>query len=234
MPVKPKNIDVLILCGGLGKRLRKIVSDRPKSLALIQNRPFLDILLSQLFKQGFKRFVLCIGFKGRKIRDYFTKCSGNKNIEFSFESTPLGTGGAIKKARRHINSNPFLVLNGDTLCKVNFENLIKAHLKHKSLLTIVLAKDKKNKNTGKVRIDKRKRVIEFTEKAGASSKYFNSAGIYLMQKDIFSFMHKNKFSLEYDLLPSLLSRKCFGFATRAGFIDIGTPEEYRLAQRLIA
>jgi len=233
MPVKLKNIDVVILCGGLGKRLRKVVSDRPKSLALIRNRPFLDILLGYLLKQGFKRFVLCTGFQGRKIRDYFTKHSESKNLKFSFEDTPLGTGGAIKKAKRQISSDTFLVLNGDTFCEIDFKSLLKAHLSRESLLTIVLTKHKKNKNTGKVKLDKSKRVVEFSEKARASGKYYNSCGIYLMQKDVFSFMRKNKFSLEYDLLPSLILKKCFGFITNAGFIDIGTPQEYKLAQRLI-
>ena len=93
-----KNIDVVILCGGLGKRFRQIRSDLPKALAAIHQRTFLDILLEQVAHYGFKKAILCIGYKGQMIKDYYCGKTLPLEITYSKEARPLGTGGALKNA----------------------------------------------------------------------------------------------------------------------------------------
>ena len=119
-------IDVLILCGGAGSRLRPLISDRPKGMALIKGRPFLDIRVDDLLKQGFERFILCVGHLKEQIIDHF-KARNDADFKFSEEGLLLGTGGAIQNALSMVYSNPVLILNGDSICAVNFGELLQFH-----------------------------------------------------------------------------------------------------------
>ena len=103
-----KDIDVFILCGGEGKRLKKISGRVPKPMVRIGRRPFLDIVIDYLRKFGFKRFILGVGYHAYFIKKYYKehKIPGVE-IVFSQENQPLGTGGAVKKAEKLIKSKVF-------------------------------------------------------------------------------------------------------------------------------
>jgi len=229
-----KNIDVMILCGGLGKRLRVMVSDRPKSLAEINGIAFLDILIQHVASFGLKRFILCSGYMGDTIREHYQQIPGALEIVFSQEKEPLGTGGAIKNARSLIQSSPFLVLNGDSFCKFDLRKFYKFHLIKKAILSIVLSKLKNDQSSGIVILDQDKRIVEFKEKAELTRGTYSSAGIYLMEQEIFQIM-KNKmvFSLEYDIFPALTVKDCYGYYCKNCFIDIGTPQNLMKASDFI-
>lgn len=220
-----KNIDVAILCGGLGKRLRPVISDRPKSLAEINGIAFLDILIQYVANFGLKRFILCSGYLGDAIRKHYQQIPGSLEIVFSQEKEPLGTGGAIKNAQSLIQSSPFLVLNGDSFCKLNISDFYKFHLKKKAVLSIALSKPGNDQNSGVVILDRKEKIVKFNEKAKPVKGCGCSVGIYLMEKKIFQLMGKNKaFSLEYDLFPPLAGKDCYGYYRKNNFIDIGTPQ----------
>lgn len=220
-----KNIDVLILCGGLGKRLRPAVNDRPKSLAEINGVAFLDILIRYVANFGLKRFVLCSGYMGDVIKKHYRQSQGDLEIVFSQETEPLGTGGAIKNARSLIRSSHFLVLNGDSFCKLNLPDFYKFHLRKKAVLSVALSKLRDDQNYGVVILDHKERIIEFNEKAKPAKNSRCNAGIYLMEREIFQFMGRNKaFSLEHDLFPVLAGKACYGYYSKNDFIDIGTPQ----------
>jgi len=220
-----KNIDVVILCGGLGKRLRPAVNDRPKSLAEINGVAFLDTLIQYVASFGLKRFVLCCGYMGDTIRKHYQQIPGALEIVFSQEKEPLGTGGAIKNAQSLIQSSPFLVLNGDSFCKLNLSDFYKFHLKKKAVLSVALSKPGDDQNSGVVILDRKERIVKFNEKVKPVKGSRCSAGIYLMGKKIFQFMGKDKvFSLEYDLFPVLAEKDCYGYYRKNDFIDIGTPQ----------
>jgi len=220
-----KNIDILILCGGLGKRLRPVVSDRPKSLAEINGIAFLDILIQYVASFDLKRFILCSGYMGETIRKHYQQTPGALEILFSQEKEPLGTGGAIKNAQSLIQSSPFLVLNGDSFCKFNLPDFYKFHLKKKAVLSVVLSKPGDDQNYGVVILDRKERIVKFNEKAKSVKGSRRSAGIYLMEKEIFQLMGRNKvFSLEHDLFPALAGKDCYGYCRKNDFIDIGTPQ----------
>lgn len=101
------DLDIVILCGGFGKRLRPIISDKPKILAKIENRTFIDILIENTLQYGSKNFILCVGYLKEQIIRHRFDCIDNCNIKYSEEEEPLGTGGALKNAIYLTNSNPW-------------------------------------------------------------------------------------------------------------------------------
>lgn len=222
-------VDVLILCGGTGSRLQPLISDRPKGMALVGGRPFLDILVENLLKQGFQRIVFCVGHLKEQIIERY-KLRNDADFQFSEEEVLLGTGGAIKNALSLIKSNPILVVNGDSICAVNFGQLIQFHFSQKSSATFVLTNPKGRYDGGIVLIDDSNRVQSFLEKTSDPSlrKGYINAGIYLLELEnlLFSKM-KSPFSLEYDIFPNLTKNcECYGFVVDSELVDIGTPERY--------
>jgi NDP-sugar pyrophosphorylase family protein len=230
-----KKIDVLVLCGGKGERLRSILKNRPKPMAVFGGRPFLSLLMEYVASFGFRRFILCTGYKGDFIKRYYSTQSLPWEVLCSQEKKPLGTGGAIKKAKSLIKSNFFLVMNGDTFLRLDLNKFINFHLRKKALLSIALVDKGDNRNFGKVTLDSRQRIIVFKEKAKSEFENFYSAGTYLMDKDIFSFMPiKQAISLEHDFFPQLIDKKCYGFKQNLDLIDFGTPSGYRRAKQLFS
>ena len=136
-----EKIDVVVLCGGRGERLRPVLFNQPKVLAKIEGKPFLDIVIDNLLLYGFKNMILSVGYPREQIKDHFNY-EKNYNITFSEEEEPLGTGGALKKAKTLIRSNPFMVMNGDSICKVNLRSFLDFHTGKEALLSIVLVRSR--------------------------------------------------------------------------------------------
>jgi NDP-sugar pyrophosphorylase family protein len=229
-----RHIDVFILCGGFGKRLRCIAKDIPKPMVKIGNQHFLDILIKYIAHFGFRRFILGIGYKADIIKNYYlkNKTSGLK-ILFSCENTPLDTGGAVKKAKGLIRSNPFFVLNGDSFCEFNPLRFLKFHEQKKSLISILLCQESDGNDYGRVRISEDSRILSFDEKEVKTGECLINTGIYLFDKKIFSYMPSlSSFSLERDLFPMMTEEKIYGYPKAGFFIDIGTPERYLRAKKL--
>jgi D-glycero-alpha-D-manno-heptose 1-phosphate guanylyltransferase len=225
---KTSATDAVILCGGLGTRLRPISGDLPKVLMPFAGRPFIDILIESLLPFGFKRFVLCVGYRRDRIREHLR--NRDYEVEFSEEAEPLGTGGALKNARSHIATFPFLLLNGDSLCPTDLHGFHDFHVQKGGILSIVLTRPLSENAYGMVELDRENRIVAFREKAEARSGSFINAGIYLAERGIFDLMPEStRFSLETDLIPAILSHGCYGLITETELIDIGTPESYTQA-----
>jgi NDP-sugar pyrophosphorylase family protein len=236
MRAETKNIDVLILCGGQGKRLRRISGITPKPLVKVVGKPFLDILIDFLIYHGFRRIFLGIGYNAQAFKRYY-QCKKNKNVEIILieEKSPLGTGGALKHARSFIKSSPFLALNGDSFCPFDPKELLSFHKKNKSLVTMLLHKVSDGKDYGKIVMDKYFRINNFSEKNRKAKKCFVNAGVYVFDKKIFSLMPiGSEFSLEYDFFPSLTAKRIFGYPNKGYFIDIGTPRRLKKARQLFS
>lgn len=228
-----QNIDVLILCGGKGTRLKKISGDTPKSLVRIGRRPFLDIILSHLQKAGLKRFILGIGYQAHIIKEYYqTHIIPGTEIIFSQEDKPLGTGGAVKKAKKYIKSDPFFVLNGDSFSEFNADDFLTFYKQKDAKVLILLKKVKKKKDFGSITSDSSSQITSFIEKKSTLSGSFVNGGVYLFSSNIFSKMpKKNSFSLEYDFFPKMVNKGLYGYKKSGFFIDIGTPERYFAANK---
>jgi NDP-sugar pyrophosphorylase family protein len=226
-----QDIDVAVLCGGLGTRLQGVIDDRPKSMAEINGRPFLDILVDYIARYGFTRFILCTGFKGDLIkRHYETKRSGLVFL-ISEEKMPLGTAGAIKNAESFIGSNIFLVLNGDSLCEIDLKDFLNFHIGKSALSSIALTSLKSPKDYGAVELDGDHKVIRFSEKVLVKSNGLVNAGIYFFDRKIFKEIPSGeKRSLEHDIFPGILDKGIYGYVTEKKLLDIGTPERLEIAK----
>jgi D-glycero-alpha-D-manno-heptose 1-phosphate guanylyltransferase len=232
-----KDIDVIILCGGRGKRLPQITKDIPKPLAEIKGQPFLDIVITYLALFGFKRFILCTGYKSEVIENYYKyKILNNIDIVFSKENKPLGTAGAIKNAERFLQSRNFLVINGDSFCKTDLLKFYSFHLRKKALGSMVLTKIESSGDVGEVVLGIKYKIKKFSEKCGNKDRQcYVNAGIYFFNKNIFLYLPSGneKFSLEYDLFPKLANKEIYGYVVDSKLIDIGTPQGYKRAQRIL-
>jgi len=223
-------MDVIILCGGLGTRLRDVVGDRPKSMAEISGRPFLDILVDYVAHYGFTRFVLCTGFKGNWIKRYFENKRG-RFVVVSDEDRPLGTAGAIKNAESFIDSNTFLVLNGDSLCEIDIRDFIKFHIGKGALISIAVTRMEDPIEYGVIRLNKDQKIISFGEKIPTNGNDLINAGMYVFDKKILKEIPSGqKLSLEYDLFPRILDKGLYGYVTEKRLLDIGTPERLSMAK----
>jgi NDP-sugar pyrophosphorylase family protein len=227
------SIDVLILCGGLGTRLSSVMPDRPKGLAPVGGKPFLDILVDDLLQQGFQRVIFCVGHLKEQIIERY---QSRKDAEYLFsqENTPLGTGGAIQNALPLIRSHLVLIINGDSICPVNFADFHQFHTSKLAAVSLVLATPEDRPDGGTVCLNDAQQIQSFNEKSKSNAgECFINAGIYLIQRDVIELQAlAPPFSLEYDVLPELVRKKsCFGFVVKSRLVDIGTPERYMKANR---
>jgi len=228
--VDKSQVDVLILCGGLGTRLRSVVGEKPKVMADINGRPFLDILLDFFKQQGSTRIILCTGYKSEDIEDYYRNYQG-LSVEFSREEEPLGTGGAIKQARSLIKSNPFLACNGDCFCNLDLATLLDFHESRQAVATDVVTKVKEAKDFGVISLAADDQITGFKEKMASSTEHVVNAGLYCFDQKVFDLMPaEKKFSLEEDFFPSMVGQGFYGFVVDTSFYDIGTPDRLKKAE----
>lgn len=222
-------MQVLILAGGLGTRLRSVVSDRPKPMADINGKPFLEYLISNLVNNGYKDFILAVGYKKENIIDHFKDGANFKcNIEYSIENEPLGTGGAIANAKKLIKDD-ILVLNGDTFFNIDFKSFEKFHNEKKSQYTLSLRRVEDVSRYGAVEFDTNGKVTGFSPKGEDSQSNYINGGIYIIGKEIIDNLEENKIiSLENDIIPYIVNDgNMYGYKADDYFIDIGIPEDYK-------
>lgn len=224
-----------ILCGGHGTRLRSVLADRPKSMALISGTPFLQLLLDQLRSQGVSEVILGTGYMAEKIEGYFG--SGNKgarHLRYSREEQPLGTGGALKLAEPLI-SDPVLVLNGDSYVDWSLLAMLELFKTREADMVVVLQAVADITRYGSVALDHHGRITQFLEKGVRGVPGLINAGVYLLRKQIVRDLPAGTaISLERDLLPRLLERRVYGLVCTGLFIDIGIPDDLKRAQALLA
>lgn len=229
--VEKLNTEAIILAGGMGTRLRSVIQDIPKPMAPIGETPFLTYLLDELKQQGIQRVVLSTGYKHEVVEESYGNSYKGMDLVYSVEDTPLGTGGAIKKALQLINTPNALILNGDTMFKVDFMSMFRFHLENESDFTLALKKMEDSQRYGVVETASN-RVVRFREKAERKAGSING-GIYLLKKEIL--LGKDlpeKFSFEKDFMEAYFRElKVMAFVSDGYFIDIGIPEDYAKAQQ---
>ena len=224
------NADFLILCGGLGTRLRPVTGDVPKVMADVQGEPFLDFLIRYLIKQGARRVVLCAGYKAEALEAHYQKKFPEIEIHLSIEKEPLGTGGALRHAAGFIKSDMVFGLNGDCFTPVKYRELLNFHQSKRALATLVGVRIEGNKDFGTLEINGADEITAFREKFETREIQHISAGVYCFRRELFDLMPSGKFSIEYGLFPDLIGKSFYGFKVDAPFIDIGTPERFEWAR----
>lgn len=219
--------DVIVLCGGLGTRLLPIISDRPKSLAPMGQWTFLDLLLDYIARQGFSRIILAVGHKAEMIQDHVR--GRTPELLLSVEQRPLGTGGAVKQAWPLTESTHVMIMNGDTFCPVDLQDVVRFHVASEGHVTVVVTRATRP-DGGSIALDDHRLITRFAEKENMAASYI-SAGIYVLRTDVpVHFPERSVFSLEHDVFPSLLTTMpCYGYVTDHEAVDIGTPQRYEQA-----
>jgi NDP-sugar pyrophosphorylase family protein len=225
------DITGVILAGGEGIRLRSVVNDRPKVLAPICNRPFIFFLLDQFSRMQFREVVLCTGFKA----DVVKKCIGDRygqlHISYSQESTPLGTGGALRLALPKIKSDIALVMNGDSFTRADLTAFYRWFQTMDPTCAIHLTKVNNTRRFGHVWISESGEITGFDEKGSQPGAGWINAGLYFFKTaSIQSIPPGRFFSLEKGFFPELIGHGLYGFQSDVDFIDIGTPESYAKAE----
>ena len=225
--------EALILCGGLGTRLSPIISVKPKCMAIVKGKPFLDYVVQGLIDGGVTRIIFCVGYLKNSIITRYTDWPQCQTF-FSEETRPLGTGGAIKNALSFLTQDNFLVLNGDSFCKVDFKSLMTYHDLKSSTASMVLTKSNDRNDVGKVFLGENDEVLSFNEKSDSINLYDGhvNAGIYVFDKQLFQKLKDcYPLSLEEDIMPLMIKNyKCYGFLVESKLLDIGTPERYMKAE----
>ncbi len=220
-------MEAIVLAGGLGARLRSVVSDLPKPMAPIGDKPFLEYILKYLQKNGITRVILSVGYKWETIKEYFGYKWENIELVYSVEDEPLGTGGAIKKAMKQLKTGHVYIINGDTFFDVDLKSLV---LEDNSKLILSLKHMINFDRYGCVESDDNNLVKAFTEKGYRESGNING-GIYLASKNIFdNFDLDEKFSFEEFMQVNFEELKISVKVFEKYFIDIGIPEDYQKAQ----
>lgn len=227
-----KNIPVLILAGGLGTRLERTLPNLPKSLAPIKSKPFLYRLLHQIDDAGFKKVILCTGYLGELVQEEFGNSFRGLSLVYSREKQPLGTAGALRLAVPLIKSDLCLVMNGDSYINIDLNDYLQWHLSRRFKGSIVLKRMQKPIRYGSVELDNRGIIKSFCEKSEAKGPRWINAGVYLFSRNLLKSLPRDQsLSLERQVIPFWLKHKLGGYCSNARFIDIGTPESLKQADK---
>lgn len=224
--------EAIILAGGLGTRLQTVVPHLPKCMAPVGGQPFLHYVIGYLQKAGINRFIFSLGYKGEQVEKYVREKYPTIEAVFVTEDTPLGTGGAIQLAGQQAIETDVVIVNGDTLFKVDLVKLTALHQRQAAACTLALKPIQNSERYGSVTINATGRITEFAEKKWQEAAFING-GVYLLNMPLFLQAPLTApFSFEKNYLEAFyLQHQLYGQVQDAYFIDIGVPEDYERAGR---
>lgn len=227
-------MDAVILAGGLGTRLRSVVSDTPKCLAQVNDLPFLAYKILQLRQAGIRRVILCVGYMADQIEQYFYDHPiAGVEITYAYEKDLLGTAGALKNAEPYIQSESFIMLNGDCYLDISYTTFIAHHIETMSNATLALVKMEDPSRYGLVTFNREYEITAFLEKQNIApathpdAAFYINAGTYCFHRSILDRIPEGvACSIEREIFPQLIGNDFYAFPMDAYFIDIGTPESF--------
>lgn len=225
-------MEVVILAGGLGTRLRSVVSQVPKCMAPVDGKPFLWYLLENLRRFDVSRVILSVGYLREVVQDWVAGHAAGYPWEFSFavEPEPLGTGGGIKLAAGLAREPEVIVLNGDTFFDVDLDTLLFERRRRGKRIALALKPMRDFDRYGSVEIGQDGNILAFNEKQYCSEGLING-GVYAVDLDSGLFEGlPDRFSFETSVLePCCRQSGLCGLVQDGGFIDIGIPSDYARA-----
>ena len=226
-----QRLTAAILAGGLGTRLRPVVAARQKAVAEVGGRPFLLHLLDQLADAGLGRVVVCAGYRAEDVHASAGTEYRGLSLFYSEEPAPLGTAGALRFALNLLESDPVLVMNGDSYCDADLQSLWETHRARGANATLVVRQIDDTTQSGRVTFDDRGTITSFIEKGAAVGPGWINAGIYLLGRALIESIPVGQpVSIERETFPAWIGRGLFACPTRGKFMDIGTPDSYAAAQ----
>ena len=223
---------VVLMAGGLGRRLKPMTDECPKPLLKVGNKPILENILENFRENGFSRFYISVNYMSDMIEEYFGDGSRwGVEIKYLYEDKKLGTAGAISLIKEK-HSEPMFVMNGDLLTKVNFQQMLDFHIEHKADVTMGIREFDFQVPYGVVKRDDY-RFVDIIEKP--VQKLFINAGIYILNPELLEMMPGNSF---YEM-PNLLkyfkdqNKDIIVFPVREYWLDIGHIDDYKQANEYI-
>jgi mannose-1-phosphate guanylyltransferase len=204
----------------------------------LANQAMLDWTMKNLAEGGVDTVVLAVNYMAEALVRYFGPTKFDLGIIYSREGRPLGTGGPIKKAQEHlVDGQPFLILNGDIISDIDYGRIVEFHKSHGAMATIALARVPDPSRYGSVELDSDSKVVRFVEKPelGMAPSNLINAGIYVFEKEVLDYIPDGrKVSTEKEVFPILAEEgKLYGYEIHGLWLDIGVPEAYLEANRLI-
>jgi mannose-1-phosphate guanylyltransferase len=218
------NMEAIILAGGFGTRLRPLTYTRAKSLLPILNKPMIVHLIETLPNEV-NKVILAVNYKKDQIEKYFKENDFGKEIIVNDEPKPLGTGGAVKFAEKHITGS-FLVLNADVICSLNLGDMIKFHGKNNAMTTISLWPVENVSEFGVADVKENGNIVGFVEKPkpeDAPSEFIN-AGAYCLEPEVLDYIDTGRLvSMEKEIFPQIIrdTKRFYGFKFEGYWMDIG-------------
>ncbi len=219
---------VVIMAGGLGTRLSSLTRDIPKPMLRVGPKPIIETIIDQMKSYGYTNIVLCLNYKAEIIQNYFQDGSNfGVNIQYVTEKKRLGTAGAIRLAKQYITKS-FFVLNGDILTKLNFEQFMNYHLKHKNTMTIGTKKYDMQIPYGVVDI-REESVVSLKEKPEIG--FFINGGMYCLEPDVIDLIPEDEYFDITKLIDICLKtdRKVGSFPITEYWMDIGQMDDFSKA-----
>lgn len=215
----------IVLAGGFGTRLQSLLKDTPKPMADVCGRPFLEYLVIQLSRAGIRDIILAVGYKADAVKEYFEdgKALGVR-LSYSREDTPLGTGGAFKKAATSSRDDVFIVMNGDSFFEADIADLVERHKIMGAKATLCVRHQMDMSRYGAVIVGKDQEICRFAEKGEIKGEGLINAGIYCIEGGVVDTIPEGKVSLEYDLFPRWAGQGLKAVEGSGFFVDIGVPE----------
>lgn len=232
-PDATASIPAVVLAGGLGTRLRSVVADRPKVLADVGGRPFLTYLLDFLARHGFRRAVICTGYMAGAVRAALGETYRGVALDYSEETVPLGTGGALRLALPLVDSPRVFVMNGDSYCDADARAFVRSCAAETDSPAgdLVVVRQNDTGRFGRVLFDDRGRVTAFEEKGRSAGPGWINAGLYLLSRPLLESIPAGRaVSLEREVFPAWAGRGLVAWPTDGAFIDIGDPASYAAAE----
>lgn len=229
-------MEAIILAGGFGTRLRPFTFTRAKSLLPILNEPMIAHLIKTLPKQV-DTVILAVNYRREQIEEYFCSHDFGKTVIVNEEPEPLGTGGAVKFAEKHIVGS-FFVLNADIICSLNLAEMLRFHERKKGVATISLWPVENVSEFGVVDIRKDGTITKFVEKPKAEDAPSDliNAGAYLLEPQVLNYIESGKLvSMEKQIFPQIIENTgCFfGYKFQGHWIDVGRISSYLSVHRLL-
>ncbi len=232
--VRPADCNVVLICGGLGTRLRTLFSDQQKAIVDVAGKPFLQWLIAFYQKNGFTQFIFCTGHHAEQVKESISSLLPPEAYHISTEIKTLGTAGAVRNALGFISSEQVIVANGDSFCDVDLPAFIRFHSSHADaqISIVVTDPDPSRTDMGTVIVDPTTSTITgFIEKEESAVRGLRNAGIYILERAVLSRMlPEQHVSFEEELFPRMVGQGLYAFKTAQKVWDIGTPERYHKAQ----
>lgn len=222
-------VEVIVMAGGLGSRLKPLTDNTPKPLLKIGDKVIIDYSIDRLIDYGVKDFWVSIRYLGDQIVDHFSQKDCDAHFNYIWEDSPLGTIGAASKIT-NLNEDYVLITNSDVLTNIDYEDFFLDFIQKEADMSVVTIPYHVSIPYAVLETES-DNVISFKEKPKYT--YYSNAGIYLIKKNLLNFIPKNTFYNSTDLMEEVIKQglKLISYSNNGYWLDIGKPQDFEKAQQ---